>query len=194
MQQVSYNRIYTWVRFLNAGLILLYTDVPRIVVDQARQSIHHPIEPPVISHGQRHSLQLPDRSAILNSTDNENRKECVIITPMALDVPRFSRPRSTHSLYNNTQPPEKEPRRARSVSVRRSPQQVNISNRLGGAGRNEGLSRRDAVEEDTFTQYYAIESAMEAMTDTDAYRIVSKLQNSTWSSKSCSLQLRILPC
>ncbi|KAI8644851.1 Ion transport protein-domain-containing protein [Parasitella parasitica] len=171
------------------------TEVPTIVVDQARQQSLDSIKvADTILLGQQHSLRLPDRFATSANGGKRllERRNSAAITPITLGVPPVRRStmiaRQTVSLASSISSEEERmslpkilSRRATALSIRR----MSLTTDIRGCDVNRindtGTLPLDDTEEDVFIQYYAISGTMDNMTSSDAEKIVYEFEHNAWS-------------
>ncbi|GAN08579.1 cation channel family protein [Mucor ambiguus] len=172
--------------------------VPRIVVDPARQQSLDSIQiadPGLLS--QQQSLRLPDRFAnpVNRARGMPQRRNSTAIVPITLGAPPARRssmiPQQTASPTPSipsseeicVPPPKISARRATAISIRRMSLAADIlgCNTNAVSKNTADIATLGDTEDDVFTQYYSIDSTLNAMTSPDAKKIVHKFEHNAWS-------------
>lgn len=156
--------------------------VPTVVVDRAQSLSNPALLSDYMQQMDLHTLKLPDTFA---KTTKSNKTDGAVITrrkPTSTITPLPSSSTSSSSL--GISPPKTYTARASSLSIRRISLDTSIISPAKAINdvSLEALAT-DNSDDDVFTQYYAIDNAMDDMTSPDAEKIVDKFQHSTWSSK-----------
>lgn len=134
---------------------------------------------------QQHTLQLPDRLASYSRKSMNKthyRRRSTSVAPFVLDTVLPDR----QSIAFTRELPEDSPASSSpqsKVSMRR----MSIDSLLPDVKETPSLEEYELEnrkkEEDVFIHYYSLEQSLESMTFTDAHNIVTKFEDSPWSSK-----------
>ncbi|CEP10750.1 hypothetical protein [Parasitella parasitica] len=171
------------------------TEVPKIVVDQARQQSLDSIKAAdEILQKQQPSLRLPDRFATFSNGGKglPERRNSTAITPTTLGVPPARRssmfPQQTMSLVSSLSsseemmsPPKTLSRRNAALSVRRISFPSDVRGHDVSRFNDTEVLPLDDAENDAFIQYYAIDTTMDKMTSIEAKKIIEKFEHDAWS-------------